>query len=70
VLTYSLTQDAQVVVKIYNSLGQEVATVLDVNQGAGTYSTDVDLTEFASGIYYIKVYSAGGMMQLPIMINR
>ncbi len=45
----------QQVVKIYNVVGGEVATLMNENKPAGTYSVKFDGKSFSSGIYFYKI---------------
>ncbi len=48
------TQDV-VTLKIYNVLGQEVATLVNVELTAGTYETSFDATTLSSGLYIYRL---------------
>ncbi len=55
-LSFELPSDAVVTLKIYNLLGQEVATVLDRQEySAGTYEESFDASQLASGVYLYRV---------------
>jgi hypothetical protein len=41
--------------KVYDILGREVATLVNKEQAAGSYSIDFDASSFASGIYIYKI---------------
>jgi len=38
--------------KIYDILGKEIASLIDEEKGAGSYSVQFDANKFASGVYY------------------
>lgn len=46
---------SRVVIKIYNTLGQEVKTVLDENKSPGKYSVIVSDAEMSSGVYFYQL---------------
>jgi hypothetical protein len=46
-----------VVVKIYNSLGSEIATLVNEVREAGSYEIQFNASNFSSGIYYYKIAS-------------
>jgi hypothetical protein len=55
-LPFTVPTDANVTVKVYNLLGQEIATLLD-NESyfAGTYEVTFDANNLTSGIYFYRV---------------
>ncbi len=53
--SYSLPEDANVKLIIYNSLGEQVATLVDEFKNSGEYNVQFDAHSFASGIYYYKL---------------
>lgn len=55
VIAFSLPKESKVVIKVYNLLGQEVATVLDDVKSAGTYKINFDASMLTSGLYIYKV---------------
>jgi hypothetical protein len=48
-------------------LGKKVLTLIDENQPAGYYRTEVDASELASGIYFYQI-KVGDFMQARKMI--
>ena len=46
---------ALIQIKIYNSLGQEVETLLDQITKPGIYEDEWDGTNYPSGVYYYRV---------------
>ena len=57
-IEYQLAQTSLVDLSIYNMLGQKVATLVNINQPAGTYNVQWDALGFASGIYYYRFEAA------------
>jgi hypothetical protein len=58
-----------VTLKVVNSLGQEIATLVNEEQPAGTYEVDFDATNLASGIYFYRIkliYSSEGFLKEPV----
>ncbi|NIR63496.1 MAG: T9SS type A sorting domain-containing protein, partial [Aliifodinibius sp.] len=71
-IRYSLPKSAHVTLKIYNSVGQEVKTLVDQSQSAGFKSVQWDATNRAgqtvsSGIYLYKI-QAGDFVQIRKMV--
>ena len=40
---------------VYNSLGKEIAELVNENLGAGSYETEFDASDFSSGVYFYKI---------------
>lgn len=55
---FALPENAKVELKIYNLMGQDVATLLDRNMNAGAYTVNWNAPQFASGIYFYKLKTA------------
>ncbi len=62
VIGYQLPVDCFVVLKVYNALGEEVATLVSGAQTAGYRSVEFDAGRLASGIYIYKI-TAGSFSQ-------
>ena len=54
-IRYTLPEDARVSLKLYNILGQEVATVVDADQKAGFKSVELNAGNLASGEYFYRL---------------
>ena len=54
-IRYDVPKESHVVLKVYNVLGQEVATLVDTEQQAGKYGVLLDGKNLASGIYFYRV---------------
>jgi hypothetical protein len=54
---FSLPKDGNASLKIYDILGNEVATYVDGFIKAGTYNAEVDASNWASGIYFYTLRS-------------
>lgn len=53
-----LPESGKVTVKIYDVTGKEIATLVNDFKEAGYYSLDFDGTNFSSGIYFYRIFSA------------
>ncbi len=52
VIDYAVPENAFVSIKVYNSLGQEVSTLVNENKQAGTYRVNFNASGLPSGVYY------------------
>jgi hypothetical protein len=60
VIQYDLSEPAIVTLKVYNMLGQVVATLLDHQQlEAGTKQLDFNASNYASGVYFYRIIAQG-----------
>ncbi len=66
-ITYELPRVGHVVLAVYNTLGQEVARLVDGAQASGTYSIDFDAGGLSSGIYFYAL-RANGTVQTRMMV--
>lgn len=56
-VNFGITEDANVTVKVYNQMGQEIGTVVNGPYKAGTYSETLNATNYASGSYMLKIFA-------------
>jgi hypothetical protein len=56
-----------VTLKVYDILGNEVATLVNEEKGAGNYEVDFNASLLASGIYYYQL-KAGDFIETMKMI--
>ncbi|MFH0736779.1 MAG: FISUMP domain-containing protein [bacterium] len=61
-IIYSIPQSEHVTLKIFNNIGQEILSVVNQNQKAGSYSVNVNMSDYSSGIYYYQI-NAGELIQ-------
>ncbi len=54
---YALPKSGTIVLKVYDVLGKEVATLVDTHQKAGRYSVVFDASSLSSGMYIYKLMS-------------
>ncbi|MBX7047002.1 MAG: T9SS type A sorting domain-containing protein [Ignavibacteria bacterium] len=58
-IVFALPKNGNVTVRVYNSLGTEVATLVNTKQNAGTYEITYDASALPSGVYFYKLESEG-----------
>jgi hypothetical protein len=66
-IEYSIPLQSQVEMKIYNLVGQEVATLVNEIQKAGVHNVKFDATRLASGVYFYRLV-AGNFVSVKKMV--
>jgi len=66
-IKFGIPEKSNVVLTVYNSLGAEVATLVNEVREAGSYTIDFNADNFSSGIYYYKIAS-GNFIETKKMI--
>jgi uncharacterized protein (DUF608 family) len=67
IINYTLPRDEEVVLKVYNILGREVAKLVNEHEMAGIYSVKFDGSNCASGIYFYRIH-AGNFISIRKML--
>ncbi len=62
IISFQLPQKANVTLKIYNILGQEVSVLLNETKNAGSYQINFDGANLASGIYIYRLSTNTGII--------
>lgn len=66
-IQYALSDKQFVQLKVYNLLGNEVATLVNDEKAAGNYSIDFNASNLSSGVYFYKL-RAGSFVETRKMI--
>jgi hypothetical protein len=66
-IKYSLSAPGYANIKIYNLMGQEIATLLNEEKSAGNYEVKFDGTKLPSGIYFYTLLT-GNFVQTKKMV--
>lgn len=66
-IKYQLPANSQVTIKVYNILGDEVATIVNEEKPAGSYEIKFDASQLSSGVYFYKL-QAGSFVETKKMI--
>lgn len=66
-IEFDLPKAGDVTLKIYNTLGEEVATILSKNLDGGKYKTEFDATTLASGLYLYRIQT-GSFLETKKML--
>jgi len=56
-IQYTIPESGNVKLKVFNSIGEEVATLVNNFKEAGSYKVTFNANELSSGIYYYKIES-------------
>ncbi len=67
VIKFDLPQTGAVKMEIFNMLGQVVATLVNGNYAAGSYSVTWDAANFSSGVYFYRI-NAGNYTDIHKMV--
>ncbi len=59
IISYKLNQGGYVSLSVYNLVGQEVSSLVNEYQEAGTYSKQFDASSLSAGIYLYKLQVNG-----------
>jgi hypothetical protein len=66
-IRFDLPQASQVTLKVFNTLGEEVATIASDRLSAGSYSYKWDASNLASGVYVYRL-QAGDYVEIKKMV--
>jgi hypothetical protein len=66
-IRYGLPHRAHVTLSVFNTLGQQVATLVDENEEAGYHDVRFDGSGLASGVYFYRL-QAGNLMQIRRLV--
>jgi Secretion system C-terminal sorting domain len=67
-INFSIQKAGLVTLKVYNILGQEVATLVNYELKAGTYSSVFDASRFSSGVYFYTIRSGNFVQSKKMML--
>ena len=67
IISYSLPVTSQVSLKVYDVLGNEVATLVNDYKSAGSYDVDFNSTNLSSGVYFYQL-KVGSYLETRKMI--
>ncbi len=66
-INYEIPKSSLVILKVYDVLGREVATLVDEEKPAGRYNITFDASKYSSGVYFYRI-SAGGFSLIKKMV--
>lgn len=69
-LSFSLQETVHATLKVYNTFGQEVATVMNKTLDAGYHTVEFRGSELPSGVYIAVLEAAGSVQQQKLVLNK
>ncbi|MBS4016292.1 MAG: T9SS type A sorting domain-containing protein, partial [Candidatus Latescibacteria bacterium] len=69
IINYSLPVTGKALLKLYNSSGRLVETLLDNTMTAGTYSMNLNATKLAKGVYFLKYEANHEKSEIKLIIQ-
>ncbi len=69
-IRYSIPEDGFVKLAVYNTLGEEVATLVNNIQHAGVYDVQFDAASLSSGVYVYKIEAAGFVASRKLVLTK
>jgi hypothetical protein len=69
-IRYSLAQAGNVRLTVYNTLGQEVTTLLDEFKDSGNYEINFDAINLSSGVYLYKLEAPNFVQIKKMIVNK
>ena len=69
-ITYHLPKTSNVELKVYDVLGNEIATLVNEVQSAGRYTVDFNATNIASGVYLYKIKAGDFIITKKMILIR
>jgi hypothetical protein len=69
-IRYELPSAVPVVLKVYNMLGQELATLVNENKPAGVYTVEFNANNLASGVYFYRLHAGGFVETKKLLLMR
>lgn len=61
-ISFGLPERSNVVLKVFNTLGQQVAELVNQSLGAGTHNYNFDASKLTSGVYVYSLQTDAGMI--------
>ena len=69
-IKYSVPLKGEVSLKVYNVLGQEVATLFNGERQAGNYSVTFDASQLTSGVYFYRLQAENFSMTKKLILMK
>ncbi len=69
-IRYDVPKASRVVLRVYNTLGEQVATLVDGQRDAGTYTVTFDGRNLASGVYFYRMEAASTVISKKLVLMK
>ncbi len=69
-ISFSIPEESNVLIRVYNILGQELETIFDGKVLPGKHNTIWDGSKYASGLYIITLKTNSGIRTLKVMLAK
>ncbi|MCB2205634.1 T9SS type A sorting domain-containing protein [bacterium] len=69
-IAYQLTKPGHVTLRVFNSLGENVSTLVNAEKGAGTHQVTMDAANLPSGTYIYQLNVDGQMQQKKMTVMK
>ena len=70
VIKYSVPQDNFISLKVFNTIGEEIATIVNGEKTAGTYEARFDGTNLTSGVYFYRLSSGDFTLTRKMILTK
>ncbi len=70
VINYSIPSSGFVSLKVFNALGQEVATLYQGYQKSGSYKANFDGSRYASGVYFYRLQAGSASITKKLVLMK
>lgn len=67
-INYSIASASTIQLKVYNSIGQEVAVLVDGYKQSGEHSITWDASSFSSGVYFYKLFTGDQILSRKMIL--
>ncbi len=67
-IEYTLTENENVSIKLYDAIGNEVSSIMNGYRNAGSYSETLDVTMLAGGRYILKIVAGNNTAVTPVTV--
>lgn len=69
-ISYSVARDGYVSIKLFDMLGQQIATLVDGSRRAGTYEIRLDASDLSSGIYFYQLQAGDQLLNRKMTLMK